>query len=346
MGVAASTPCGNFFAGYSSKAWLLFVRLVTAFLENHPRIQKYWRWVLSKIACQPLDVILSSYCQDLLLIKRRLYLLREINARLLRHVDKSGKIKIKNMTVYDGVRDIYAMLVIDLCSFCKHFGQDGGFIMRLNNHLSLLKPANPKKIDVPDAVIIGGGVSPEHDAEIRKYSRISRREQISHSTVDALKRLFPGWSLGQKITQEHVFDLRSRFKEAVKSIEDDRHIHHAHRFENDSRKLARVVAPLTLAEIENAFGVVEGLLSDLWMIVDTANYNFDTDLNAATGCTARDLVDLIVCGSIGSTVEMAGVSSQLKRMNSPRIWYWQFRDQVESGTVLGLNVTEAENSDD
>jgi hypothetical protein len=82
------------------------------------------------------------------------------------------------------------------------------------------------------------------------------------------------------------------------------------------------------------------------MIVDTANFNFDADLNASTGCTACDFVDLIVFGSMGSAVEMAGISAQLKIMNAPRIWYWQFRDQVESGTVLGLNVTEAENNDD
>ena len=276
--------------------------------------------------------LLDSYSRDLLIIKKRLYLLQSIESNLNCHVDpKSGKVEVLNIQVYEMVQDSLHMLIIDLCSYCKNFGKKGGFIRGLNNHLSKLKPRIPKKINVCEPMMIHlpfARISAVRESAIKK-SRVQQRQQrLSSAGTEALERLFPSWSKDEKVTQKHVEDLLKRFKMAVKNIEEDRNIHRAHRFERESCKRSADFQPISLEGIEKTFKEIESRLSDLWMISSLTYYDFDRDLSPNTKQTARDIVDQIIHGSIGGVVGATGIPGELKRLGANKTSYYQYRETL------------------
>ena len=179
----------------------------------------------------------------------------------------------------------------------------------------------------------GSSISPERDAEIRRSSKAHRQKQLGDATKDAVDAMFPGWAQAGKVTQEDVEALRNRFLEAIRNVDQDRNVHRAHRFEKDKKKKAKALPPLTLEEIEAAFSVVEDLLGNLWMISNLASFNFDTDLNPGTEVTARDLVDIMIYGSIGEVVRVAGVEDALKSSGSELHYYWQYREALKEAPL-------------
>lgn len=272
---------------------------------------------------------LTIYSRELISIKSRLYFLQAIDLEMRKHLDAvTGQIPVRNWQVYDVLHSTHSHLIIDLCSYCAHFAENGGLIRQLNNHLSKLKPANPKDIQVNASLVFsmpGDPYCPEADARVGKAIAESKRERISDATKRAMGELFPDLKLGEKVTQKNVDRLRSRFKSAIENIDIDRNTHRAHRFENQSRKQAQAVKPLTLTEVKEAFSKVEDLLGNLWMIAKQATYIFDTNISSGTEHTAEDLVDLMVFGSVGKIVENVGIPEALEKLGSQKTWYWEFR---------------------
>ena len=285
---------------------------------------------MAKISPASLRDELSAYCRDLLLIKRRLYSLRAIEAKLTEHVDKqTGTFKAANHQIYEMANDVYSMLVIDLCSFCKHFGEDGGFIRRLNNHLGNVSSTKPQEIGVRKARFLNRDIQPERLAALQALDEAEEQHRLAQIRIKAANALF---SEARQTNGEGdpggCGAIRERFTKAVKPVETDRNVFKAHRFENDSRKKAPKNTPLPLGEIEKAFTVVEDLLGQLWMLTELASYEFKTDLGGNTDQTAQDVVDLIIHRNVNNLVAAVGIPEALKAANAPLTYYWEFRERI------------------
>lgn len=286
---------------------------------------------------------LSRYSLSLLVIKKRLYFLRELEKQLSQYKEKSGLVKLKNIHLYEMCNDTYSMLVIDLCSFCTHFAEDGGFIRRLNNYLAKFRPKNPKKIPAGKTRIFSSSdLSLEQMKEIQHEIQYEEQVRLAKVTQEALNSLFPDWAKKGKVEQCDVELLRKRFIEAVRKIDTDRNIHKAHRFEKESIKKSKTLLPISLKEIEKAFNTIENLLKQLWMIAELASYNFDTDLGSHTKRTAQDLIDLTIHGSINNLIAFVGISTALQASNSEQKFYWQFREQINDQSPDDFSNTKQE----
>ncbi len=63
-------------------------------------------WFISGNSQPEFKGTLSRHCRELLEIKQRPYLLREVDELLKQHVDKSGQIHVNNLVAYSGIHEI------------------------------------------------------------------------------------------------------------------------------------------------------------------------------------------------------------------------------------------------
>lgn len=233
-------------------------------------------------------------------IRRRGSLLQAFVSEL-DEATRGKEFRIWNESAWLILLDSRDQLIISLASWCKAQWSKGGLFGQLRaGHLSELKRALPKAVEA---------AAGEKDA----------RHQ-------AFRRLFPDASRASRATPrpEDLELLKDSFRKRVhgSGLMDDRDDNRAHPFERG--KASGSVAMLDLDQVQAVVLHIEELLNDLSLLSRRSTRSIGP-LPGFTGA-ARDLVDLVLGGSIGRMWMVWGIENAERPGADDIRWWWQFRD--------------------
>ena len=289
-----------------------------------------------------MDNLLHEIEDDITRIKTRLCYLDAIETELEALAGSIG-FNIKNDIVYQMVLDSYDMVVIDLASLCRGMLGQGGFFNQLNSHLKKLKRVNLKTIIVPTGQI--HSTDPMTDQERKVLDRLvaeEARQRIKEGLDEAFERLFPSrlekkqcWFKNlfckskqvkqiEKVTQEDINHLKSRFENLIKDVIRDRDAKRAHRYEK--RKADESVEKLSIGRLAEEFKKIEQIINDLRALTIGGHFIYNAPTHASPKTVAKDIADLLILGSHQLIFRHFGVEAAIKSCNSQTLYQWQFRD--------------------
>ena len=240
----------------------------------------------------------------LLHIKRRYYLLKAFQD----HLDTARKKKefvVWNDQMWDTVLDVRTALSLQLTSWVNGMCQDRGFLKGLKSHTKRLYVRKWRPKNRLDSY--GGDIA-------ERYRR------------SAFERLFPDAIPRNRVSQDDVSKLTDRFQAAVARVKNDRNKTLAHLYEHDVDLQRRLLTP-------RGYGVVfrrlEKLLTDLRMVIDGTQKEFH-DLSAAdSDSVARDMVDMVLCGTLDNIHMLWGVTEAISACGDRHVF--QLRDEYYAG---------------
>jgi len=276
----------------------------------------------SEVPDDPLVASVRRAIHDLLIIKNRLPMLREVFSELSRR--RQAGAELRNDSVLQVVRDSGDMLVVDLASLREGVTRDG-FFKELHNHLARLRRFTADDSNLPGSRITSNDASTESFlAELDRRSR----ESITAERNKVFDRLFPA---GAPVSSLHVGELIRRFRAETEPTDQDRNRVRAHRYENAARAGAEFFQ--TTEAIGGQIEIFERYFNDIFLVLTKTTYIMKPPVLADAGATARDLADMITIGSIDQAVLKYGLVSK-EPADSPR-FYWELRQEffAKGGTL-------------
>lgn len=223
----------------------------------------------------------------------------------LRRTTKGKPFHVANPLAWSAIRSMHRMLVIDLAAWFRSIS--GGWLRRniQGDALRELRASNRKA-----AKLLAG--SPIHaPREILGYILKHRHESLLKSQRDALRFLF-GEAVAARgfVADVDVDRLVTKLERWAANLDGLRNkLAHRYGYDDPALKAPR------LADLGKRIAYCGRLLNSLRLLIDGSTYLLPRLEASKDDVSSRDLVDLIVVGSIHYAVE------QWQKMPGPHLWY-------------------------
>jgi hypothetical protein len=221
----------------------------------------------------------------------------------LRKATRGKAFRIRNPEVWEIILADRDILVIDFASWVTSVAGKGGFLDGLTAD------------DLTEFGIEAGPAQDTDDSWLAAHDWKAR--------VEAFGRLFPARVGAGKRWPEKadIRHLKAELAAATKGLEDQRHAR-AHFYDGRDSETAQ---NLGFEQIATVFHRVREVLNDTRLLVDHSTHHYARIAEPKDDHTARDLVDLLLLGSIDDAVrEWKEAPSLLGR--PPRVYLWQDRE--------------------
>jgi hypothetical protein len=225
----------------------------------------------------------------------------------LRRATKGKRFEIRNSFAWDAVMGEHRMLIIDLSEWIGSLVKWLGVYLQ-GDVLAELRASKRKAIKIAESSQV------DADEETRRALRRGLAESFFESYRDALRRLFGRVAERRRsATEPDVRRLKASLESWREPLATVRNAAaHAYGDRTESKTRHRLV------DLRKRIEKCARLLNDLRLLLDCSSYALPNLNPSDHDARARDLVDLIVLGTIQYT------TAQIEQ--HPGRYYWQKRD--------------------
>ena len=234
--------------------------------------------------------------------------LRSFNVELERRTRRKV-FQIASHLVWDAYLSLYRMLIIDLAEWVGSI--HAKWLRTVFQGVALGKLRNSKRL----ATKLAGGATIVGDPDVASVIRQNQAMVIQEQRALALKRLFgPKVASRGAANGQDIERLSKKLERWAANLHTLRNFH-AHRYGTKVGKTPK----MRWAHLEARITSCGRLLNDLRLLVDQSHYGLPSLEPSERDENCRDLVDLLVCGTIGFSVERW-------QAHSPEGYLWEKRD--------------------
>lgn len=229
-------------------------------------------------------------------------------AAALRKATKGKPFRVSNELAWEALQALHRIIIIDLAAWIASVHEK--WLLRNLQGTTLAGLRTSKRLGAKQAAEGPVRAPPRVERAIREH----RATQIHESRRAALKRLFgPAAAERGHATHADVLRLTARLGKWARPLAEFRHSH-AHRY----GFIGSQPKGLRMQDLARRIASCGRLLNDLRLLIDASMYVMPSLSADADNPLSRDLVDLIVVGTIGYAVEQWEAE--------PGPFLWQKRD--------------------